>query len=197
MTQLRLLRNLLLVVVAFVVGCLFVTLWGHSRALAQGGAQGGQGGNGAPPAPPTMADVQHLKDITPPASHPMVDVAFNATNLYFAAQKKNWPLANYFLGETRNRMRWETNLNPGPKGTDGKPVDMKATFDGIDNGSLTQLKMAIMAKDSKAFDDSYKHLLEDCYSCHKAANRPYLRPQIPTEAAQTIINTDPDASWPQ
>ena len=102
-------------------------------------------------------DVQRLKDITPPMSHPMVDVAFNATNLYFAAQKKNWPLANYFLGETRNRMKWETALNPGPKGTDGNPVDMKSTFDGIDNGSLTQLKMAIAAKDSKAFDDSYKH----------------------------------------
>ncbi len=43
----------------------------------------------------------------------------------------------------------------------------------------------------------YKHLLEDCYSCHKATNRPYMRPQIPTAAAQTIINTDPDATWPQ
>lgn len=187
MNNSQFLRNVLLVAVGFAAGCLFVTLWGHSRVLAQGG-------NGAPP---TMADVQHLKDIAPPMSHPMVDVAFNATNLYFAAQKKNWLLANYYLGETRNRMKWETVLNPGPKGTDGNPVDMKSTFDGIDKGSLTQLKTAIAAKDSKAFDDSYKNLLEDCYSCHKATNRPYLRPQIPTAAAQTIINTDPDATWPQ
>ncbi len=114
MIHLRFLRNGLLVVLGFAAGCLFVTLWGHSRALAQGG-------NGAPPKPPTMDDVQRLKDIAPPMSHPMVDVAFNATNLYFAAQKKNWPLANYFLGETRNRMKWETVLNPGPKGTDGNP----------------------------------------------------------------------------
>lgn len=185
----RSLRSALLVVVGFAAGCVFVAVWGHSRVLAQGG-------NGAPPAPPTMADVQHLKDITPPMSHPMVDVGLNVTNLWFAGEKKNWPLANYFLGETRNRMNWEVKLNPGPKGTDGNPVDMKGTFDGIDNGSLTKLKMAIQAKDSKAFEDSYKALLEDCYSCHKNANRPYLRPQIPTEAVMTIINTDPNATWP-
>jgi hypothetical protein len=177
-------------VVSCLFGALLFSAWQHSKAFAQRD-------NGAPPAPPPMADVQHLKDITPPMSHPMVDVAFNATNLWFAAEKKNWPLANYFLGETRNRMRWETNLNPGPKGTDGNPVDMKSTFDGIDKGSLTMLKADIEKKDSKAFEDDYKHMLEDCYSCHKAANRPYLRPQIPTAPAQTIINTDPTATWPQ
>jgi hypothetical protein len=187
--NLRSLRSALLVVVGFAAGCLFVTVWGHSRVLAQGG-------NGAPPAPPTMADVQHLKDITPPMSHPMVDVSINATNLWFAGEKKNWPLANYFLGETRNRINWEVKLNPGPKGTDGNPVDMKGTFDGIDKGSLTKLKEAIAAKDSKAFEDSYKNLLEDCYSCHKNINKPYLRPQIPTDPTTTIINTDPNATWP-
>ena len=127
----------------------------------------------------------------------MVDVGFNALNLWFAGQKKNWPLANYYLGETRNRIRWETNLNPGPKGADGNPVDMKATFDGIDHGSLTTLKAAIDKKDSKQFVDEYKHLLEDCYSCHKAANRPYLRPMIPVAGQQSIINADPAATWPE
>ena len=43
----------------------------------------------------------------------MVDVAMFAANLWFAGQKKNWPLANYYLGEMRNRMRWEVHLNPG------------------------------------------------------------------------------------
>jgi hypothetical protein len=190
MRRTRLLRSLFLLALGCVLGGLFVSAWEHSAAFAQRD-------NAAPPAPPTMQDVQHLKDIIPPMSHPMVDVAFNATNLWFAGQKKNWPLANYFLGETRNRMRWETNLNPGPKGTDGNPVDMKATFDGIDKGSLTTLKAAIDKKDSKMFVDEYKHLLEDCYSCHKATNRSYMRPQIPTAAAQTIINTDPAATWPE
>ena len=55
---------------------------------------------------PSEADLQRLKSIVPPASHPMVEVGYHAANLWFAAQKKNWPLANYYWGETRNRLRW-------------------------------------------------------------------------------------------
>jgi hypothetical protein len=40
-------------------------------------------------------------------------------------------------------------------------------------------------------------MLEDCYSCHKAALRPYIRPMVPVSGAQPIINLDPAASWPQ
>ena len=146
---------------------------------------------------PTMADVARLKDIVPPASHPMVDVAMFAANLWFAGEKKNWPLANYYLGEMRNRMRWEVHLNPGPKGADGNPVDMAAIFDGIDKGSLTRVKQVIDGKDAKQFPTEYRHMLEDCYSCHKTANRPYLRPMVPSTGAQPIVNLDPDANWPQ
>jgi hypothetical protein len=152
----------------------------------------------AAPNPATVpVDVAHLKDLVPPASHPMVDVAYNASNLWFAGQKKNWLLANYFLGETRNRMQWEVRLNPGPKGPTGEIVDMKGTVDGINNGSLAEIKKAIDGKDAKAFEVGYKHMLEDCYSCHKNANRPYMRPMIPTVPPQTIINFDPAATWPE
>src|SRR5437899_11237082 len=39
-----------------------------------------------------ISDVTRLKDITPPFSHPMVDVAMFAANLWFAGDRKNWPL---------------------------------------------------------------------------------------------------------
>src|SRR6266699_3290903 len=94
--------------------------WEHPAAVAQQ--------NNPQAAPPTMADVAHLKDITPPNSHPMVDVAMFAANLWFAGDKKNWPLANYYLGEMRNRLGWEVRLNPSSKGADGNPVDMKNIF---------------------------------------------------------------------
>jgi hypothetical protein len=168
-------------------------------ARAQGEGQQTQQGNGvaAAPAATMPADVARLKDIVPPASHPMVDVAYNAANLWFAGEKKNWPLANYFWGETRNRMRWEVRLNPGPKSPTGEIVDMKGTVDGIENGSLAELKKSIDNKDVTAFEAAYKHMLEDCYSCHKNTNRPYMRPMIPTAPPQTIINFDPAATWPQ
>jgi hypothetical protein len=40
-------------------------------------------------------------------------------------------------------------------------------------------------------------MIESCYSCHKAVGRPYLRPMIPTAPAQTVINLDPNATWPE
>jgi hypothetical protein len=176
-------------VLGAILGGLLVSSWEHPAAVAQQ--------NNPQAAPPTMADVAHLKDITPPFSHPMVDVAMFAANLWFAGDKKNWPLANYYLGELRNRMGWEVRLNPSPKGADGNPMDMKNIFDGIDTGSLAKLKTIIAMKDSKQFAVEYKMLLEDCYSCHKTAGRPYLRPMVPNAGPQPIVNLDPAATWPQ
>lgn len=189
MTRLRRLGNLLLVTLGFAVGSLFMAAWQHSTALAQRE-------NAAAPSNP-QADLERLKSITPPMSHPMVDVGYHAANLWFAVQKKNWPLANYYWGETRNRLRWEVALNPGPKGTDGNPVDMKGTLDGIEHGSLAKVKDTIDQKNGQQFVTEYKHMLEDCYSCHKNVNRPYLRLMVPVSAGQPIINTDPSATWPQ
>src|ERR1700731_662037 len=124
-------RNAGLLLLGAIFGVLLVAAWEHSTAVAQQ----------KPPVTQAtlVADVTHLRDITPPNSHPMVDVAMFAANLWFAGDKKNWPLANYYLGEMRNRMRWEVRGNPSPKGADGIPVDMANIFDGIDKGSLTKL----------------------------------------------------------
>ena len=183
-------RSLQLLVLGALLGGLFVSSWGHSAAMAQQ--------NNPPATPATMqADVAHLKDITPPNSHPMVEAGMFAANLWFAGEKQNWPLANYYLNETRNRMRWEVHLNPGPRGADGDPVDMQSIFDGIDNGSLASMRKSIEMKDSQQFVVAYRGLLADCYSCHKAAGRPYLRPMIPVSGAQPIVNLDPAAAWPE
>jgi hypothetical protein len=182
-------RSVLLLIVGGLLGGT-LSAWEHSNAMAQQ--------NNPQPTPSALeADVAHLKDVRPPDSHPMVEVAMFAANLWFAADKKNWPLANYYFGEMRGRMGWEVRLNPGPKGADRKPLDMKSIFDGIDQGSLTKVKQAIAMKDSTQFAVEYKHMLEDRYSCHKAANRPYLRPMVPISGAQPIVNLDPAASWPE
>jgi hypothetical protein len=186
-------RSLLLIILGGILGGCLVLAWEHSTVFAQREAPQANS-----PTPASLqGDVARLKDLVPPNSHPMVEVGLFATNLWFAAQKKNWPLTTYYMNEMRNRIRWEVHLNPGPKGADGNPVDMQAIFDGIDNGSLATLKKTIDMKDSKQFATDYKRLLEDCYSCHKAANRPYLRLMVPVSGAQPIINLDPDAAWPQ
>jgi hypothetical protein len=183
-------RSAQMLAVGAFLGGFFVSSWEHSAAIAQQNSP-------QESAAALQADVARLKDLTPPHSHPMVEVGMFAANLWFAGEKRNWPLADYYLNETRNRIRWEVRLNPSPKGSDGNPVDMQAIFDGIDNGTLPKVHKAIEMKDSKEFAVEYKRLLEECYSCHKAAARPYLRPMVPVSGAQPIINLDPAATWPQ
>ncbi|HLJ23201.1 MAG TPA: hypothetical protein VKT71_03775 [Candidatus Acidoferrales bacterium] len=183
-------RNLEMLALGALLGGLLVSSWSRHEVLAQQAAPQASSATLA-------ADVAHLKDLIPPHSHPMVEVGMFAANLWFAGQKRNWPLAGYYLNEARNRIRWEVQLNPGPKGADGNPVDMQAIFDGIDNGTLPRVRKAIEAKDGKEFEAAYRSMLEDCYSCHKAALRPYLRPMVPVSGAQPIINLDPAATWPQ
>jgi hypothetical protein len=183
-------RSLKVLALGIILGGLFVSMWEHPAAVAQ------QNGPQATTAS-LQTDVAHLKDLLPPHSHPIVEVGMFAANLWFAGEKRNWPLADYYLNETRNRIRWEVHLNPAPKGADGNPVDMQSIFDGIDNGTLPKVHKAIEMRDSKQFTVEYKNLLEDCYSCHKAAGRPYLRPMVPVSGAQPIVNLDPGVTWPE
>jgi len=74
-----------------------------------------------------------------------------------------------------------------------------ATLSNVGGGAAPRAccAAAIEKKDSVRFAATYKKMLESCYSCHKAVGRPYLRPQIPTAQAQTVINLDPNATWPE
>ena len=143
------------------------------------------------------ADVTHLKGTVPTLSHVMADVAFQYSNLWFAGQHKNWPLAAFYLNETRGRIKWLLRINPTPKTPTGEVVNLQGIYDGLETSTVASLKDSIDKKDSAQFVAAYKQMLEGCYSCHKAAGRPYLRPMIPTVVPQTMINYDPDATWPK
>ena len=143
------------------------------------------------------ADIEMLKGKAPSASVAMADVGFHWSNLWFAGQAGNWPLATFYFNEARNHIRWMIRINPTPKGPDGMPVDLKGIFDGLDTSTFAAVKAAIDKKDGKEFATTYRGALESCYSCHKAVGRPYLRPAIPKTLPQTIINLDAKANWPQ
>jgi cytochrome c553 len=83
------------------------------------------------------------------------------------------------------------------RGQDGKDVDISGIFDGVDTSSLAAVKTAIEKQDSVQFAASYKTMLESCYACHKAVGRPYIRPMIPQSPVQSVLNFDPNATWPQ
>jgi cytochrome c553 len=196
MTKNSVLTSLLLLSCGAVVGGFLATRLTHrSSPLAPAAAQTGTTAD--VDLTKLQADVAHLKDIVPGQSHAMIDVGYHTANLWFAVQKKNWPFAAFEVDEMRNRIRWTIRINPVRKDPEGKPVDLKGIFDGIDQSSLAMLKQAVEKKDSAAFAVAYKQMLESCYACHKASGKPYLRPMIPTAPLQTIINDDPNAVWPQ
>ena len=153
----------------------------------------------APPKPMTpaemQAEIERLKTLVPSYSHPMQDVAINWASLWFAAQKKNWPLARYFYNEARSHIAWTVRINPNDK-VNVEIVDLNSIYDAIDTSSLTMVKDAIEKQNSTQFVAAYKTMLESCYSCHKAAGKPMIRPQIPTASILTIVNLDPNATWP-
>ena len=142
------------------------------------------------------ADIQMLKDRAPSASVAMADVSFHWSNLWFAGQAKNWPLAAYYYNESRNHVRWLIRINPQPKGPDGALVDLKGIFDAVDTSTFAAVKAAIDKKNSADFAKAYAAALESCYSCHQAVGRPYIRPQIPTAVRDTIVNMNPVEAAP-
>jgi hypothetical protein len=161
----------------------------------------------AAPAPPAAvanseiaglrAEIARLKGLVPDQSHAMSDVGYHFANLWFAGQHKNWPLAQFFLDETRSHLKWAVRIIPVRKSPAGLEVDLNGIREAVDNTLLEDINKAIAAKDTLAFTNAYRLTLEGCYSCHKATGKPYLRPQIPTMPSAPILNLDPDAKWPQ
>jgi hypothetical protein len=86
---------------------------------------------------------------------------------------------------------------PQRKDNAGQEVDLENLLAAMENTPLKQLQQAIAAKDPAAFDKAYRFTVETCYYCHKAADKPFIRPQIPTEAEARMINFDPKAEWPK
>jgi hypothetical protein len=70
-------------------------------------------------------------------------------------------------------------------------------FEGIDTSAFKAVAEAIQSQNSAAFVAAYRETLQACYGCHKASGLAFLRPELPTEPSQTIINFDGAATWPQ
>lgn len=172
------------------------------QAQGQNGQAAGQGRNAGPTVPTDLpglsVEVAKVETLLASQSHVMADVSFQFSNLWFAGQAKNWPLAQFFYNETRTRVRWMVRIKPIVQDPDKKDVDLQGIFDAVDKDVWSMIKTAIDKKDVAAFEAAYKIGLDKgCYSCHKSVGRPYLRPQVPTQMPQTIITFDPNAKWPE
>jgi hypothetical protein len=143
------------------------------------------------------ADIKRLQEVAPDQAHAMTSVAYHFNNLWFATKAENWPLAEFYWGETRSHLRWAVRVIPVRKDSAKRDVDLRAILESVENSPLKQLQEAIKAKDREKVVAAYKFTLEGCYACHKASEKPYLRPQIPERPAEPTINFDPKADWPK
>jgi len=150
--------------------------------------------------PDTTADAQRTArtgtENSPDQSHVMADVGYHFANLWFAVEKQNWPLANYYLSETRSHLKWAVRLHP-VRQTKAGDVDLKGILDAVDNSFLAEVSKAIENKDTTSFTNAYRQTLVGCYACHTACEKPFLRPQVPGAPSVTILNFDPAATWPE
>jgi hypothetical protein len=175
---------------ATILGALVAVMCATLVCEAQGASE--------PPPPQSTADEiaalkaenERLKSLVPSQSHAMMDVAYHFTNLWFAAQQQNWPLAQFYFNESRSHIRWAIRLVPVRRAAAGE-VKLEEIFTAFDNALLAEIQKQITAKDRKAFAVAYQAALGGCNSCHAASDKPFLHVKIPEQQEARIIDFNP------
>src|SRR5262252_9113793 len=137
------------------------------------------------------AEIDALRGMLPSQSHSMVDVEFQFANLWFAGKNQNWPLATFYLNETRSHLNWTVRLRPVRKLANGGDLDLRPILKGVEDGGLASIKAAIDKRDETGFEAAYKQMLGQCTACHEAAEKPFLRPQVPSAPPSPLIDMKP------
>jgi hypothetical protein len=117
----------------------------------------------------------------------MVSVAYHFNNLWFAGQHGNWPLAQFYWNEVRSHLRWAVRVIPVRKDNQGQDIQLGEILEATENSGLAHLQEAITAQDRERFVAAYKFSLQNCYSCHVASDKPFIRLRIPSQPADPMI----------
>jgi cytochrome c553 len=150
-----------------------------------------ESGSAEPDLAALQEEVAALRRLLPSQSHTMIDVEYHFANLWFAGMERNWPLAGFYLNERRSHLNWAVRVRPVRPLAGGGEVDLRPILQGIEAAALTDLRAAIDKQDAAAFESSYRAMLQECSACHEAAEKPFLRPRIPTRPASVLIDMAP------
>jgi hypothetical protein len=75
--------------------------------------------------------------------------------------------------------------------TSSGELDLRVILDGLDRTVFSDLQKAVESPDARGFPALYRTSLVGCYSCHQAAEKPYLRPRIPEQPEVRILSWAP------
>ena len=141
-------------------------------------------------SPTTMGDKQvafkalqdrmnHLSTLVPNQGTAMSQLGYYFSNLWFAIEAENWPLADFYLHECRETLEWAVRIKPIREDSSGKEVNIAGIAEAVDNTQFTQMDEAIRAKDKAGSIAVYRDTMVTCDSCHMASDKPFLRARIP------------------
>jgi hypothetical protein len=175
-------KLLVAVLVGVLVGGIVPHGWRHGINLAQGASAP------QPDVAALRAELDALKSLVPDQAHVMADVDYHVSNLWFAAQNTNWPLATFYLDEAKSHLNWAVRVRPRRRLSSGQELDLRPILQGVEKSSLAQLKAALDRQDLRAFVGAYRTAIGECYACHTAAEKPYLRLHVPESPASRMID---------
>src|SRR5919109_750183 len=87
-----------------------------------------------PPTPDAATEIEAIKGKLPDQAHAMQDVGYHFSNLWFARQAENWPLAEFYNNEVRSHLHWAVRIIPKRKNSVGQEIDLEAILQAFENG---------------------------------------------------------------
>lgn len=137
----------------------------------------------APPisVPPPPAAARNVAKAYVPGLEQFMNVILVEHNkLWFAAKARNWPLAEYELGEMKEVMGDIQDFVPV-----FKSLPLAEMLDAVIVKEIVDLEKAIAAKDFKKFAAGYDNLNAACNACHQATGNGFVVIKRPTAPAFT------------
>ena len=135
-------------------------------------------------AAPTKEPAKETKDV-PKAYVPGLEQFMNViliehNKLWFAAAARNWPLADYELGEIKEIMGDVQDHVPT-----FKSLPLAEMIDAVITKEVADLEKAVEAKDFRKFAAGYDRLTAACNACHQGTGNGFIVIQRPSRPAFT------------
>jgi len=106
--------------------------------------------------------------------------------LWFAAKARNWPLAEYQLGEIKEVMGDVQDFVPTFKN-----LPLADMIDAVITKEIAALEKSIEKKDYQAFVAGYDKLTQACNACHQGTQNGFIVIKRPAQPAFTNQDYQP------
>jgi hypothetical protein len=124
--------------------------------------------------------LSHLETITPSVAQTMLSIQAHTMKLHYAAEARNWGLANFEREEIVEDL--ETVGAMKPQENNVSLLGIISAFTNTVTGPMAEMKDAIAVSDRQLFRKAYQDTILMCNACHQATGRPFIVITVPTNA---------------